>query len=95
MKTEDLIIDSCMRNQICEEQIPYILDSYSKMRDALSDKYSPDFVENHPEVVANLTAALETKMLGFVLGEFYEKHNFTSELVNISLDVDDIKRQLL
>lgn len=60
-----------MRKQICDEQIPYILDSYSKMRDALSDKYSPDFVENHPEVVANLTAALETKMLGFAICDFF------------------------
>ena len=41
------------------------------MRDALSDKYSPDFVENHPEVVANLTAALETKMLGFAICDFF------------------------
>ncbi|MBR1956595.1 MAG: hypothetical protein IKA13_04685 [Bacteroidales bacterium] len=79
METEKLIIDSLMRDQICEEQIPYILDSYSKMKDALSDRYSSDFVENHPEVVANLTVALETKMLGFVIGELLE--NQTSGII--------------
>lgn len=90
MKPEHLIINSRMRKQICDEQIPYILDSYSKMRDALSDKYSPDFVENHPEVVANLTAALETKMLGFAIGEFFEF--LGGDLSSICFDLDEIKR---
>lgn len=74
MGTEDLIIDSIMRDQIYEDQIPYIVSAYEEMEKALSERYSPEFVKDHPEVAASLTVALELRSLAFTMGEQLENH---------------------
>lgn len=73
METEDLKIDDQMLEQLYTEQIPEILEAYELMKDELSRKYSLEFVENHPEVVASLTIALELKHLIYNIGEQREK----------------------
>lgn len=73
METEDLKIDDQMRDQLYREQLPEVLSTYELMKDELSRKYSSEFVENHPEVVASLTVALELKHLIYNIGEQSEK----------------------
>ena len=73
METEDLKIDDQMRDQLYREQLPEVLSTYELMKDELSRKYSSEFVENHPEVAASLTVALELKHLIYNIGEQSEK----------------------
>lgn len=73
METEDLKIDNQMRDQLYREQLPEVLSTYELMKDELSRKYSSEFVENHPDVVASLTVALELKHLIYNIGEQSEK----------------------
>ena len=80
METEDLKIDVQMREQLYSEQLPEILEAYELMKSELSEKYSPEFVENHPEVAASLTVALELKHLIYNIGEQCEKQ--TSGIVS-------------
>lgn len=79
METEDLKIDDQMREQLYSEQLPEVLEAYELMKDELSKRYSPKFVENHPEVAASLTVALELKHLIYNIGEQIE--NQTSGIV--------------
>lgn len=79
METEDLKIDDQMREQLYSEQLPEVLEAYELIKGKLSEKYSPEFVENHPEVAASLTVALELKHLIYNIGEQIE--NQTSGIV--------------
>lgn len=79
METEDLKMDSQVYKQLFSEQLPEILDAYEQIRQELANRYSTEFVENHPEVASDLTVALELKRLVFGLGEQLEKQ--TSGLV--------------
>ena len=73
METEDLKIDDQMRDQLYSEQLPEVLEAYELMKDELSKKFSVEFVENLPEVVASLTVTLELKHLIYNIGEQREK----------------------
>lgn len=72
METEDLKIDDQMREQLYSEQLPEVLEAYELIKGKLSEKYSPEFVLNHPEVAASLTVALELKHLIYNIGEQIE-----------------------
>lgn len=74
METDDLIIDKETLAQIHAEQMSGILEAYSSMREELSQRYSPEFVEQHPEVAASLTVAMELKSLAYLMGEYIEDH---------------------
>lgn len=73
METEDLKIDDQMRDQLYSEQLPEVLKAYDLVKAELTEMYSQEFVENHPEVVASLTVALELKHLIYNIGEQREK----------------------
>ena len=79
METEDLKIDDQMREQLYSEQLPEVLEAYELVKAELSEKYSPEFVKDHPEVAASLTVALELKHLIYNIGEQIE--NQTSGIV--------------
>lgn len=73
METEDLKIEDQMRDQLYSEQLPEVLEAYELVKAEISEKYSPEFVKDHPEVAASLTVALELKHLIYNIGEQREK----------------------